>query len=103
MLTSSLFQLLLAAVATAAPQIYVDCENGNVSGDGSSPARAIKSLHAAQEVVRQKLSSGLSGALVVGVAAGTCYLDTPLNFTSADSGRGTSHLAIPNHTHWYFC
>lgn len=83
--------LALATAVSAVPQLYVDCEKGSDSASGNSLNDAKRSFAGAQQAIRNILANQtLQEDLVAHVAAGTCYLDSPLNFTSADSGRGLS-------------
>jgi hypothetical protein len=87
--------LALATAVSAIPQVYVDCENGRDSASGTSLNNAKGSFAGAQQAIRDILASQtLQEDLVAHVAAGTCYLESPLNFTSADSGKGLSPIYL---------
>lgn len=92
MAAASISRLLaLATAVSAVPQLYVDCENGSDSASGNSLNNAKRSFAGAQQAIRNILANQtLQEDLVAHVAAGTCYLDSPLNFTSVDSGKGAS-------------
>jgi hypothetical protein len=96
-MSASLLTRLLALVTavSAIPQVYVDCESGSDSARGTSLNDAKGSFAGAQQAIRDILASQtLQEDLIAHVAAGTCYLDSPLNFTSADSGKGSSPIYL---------
>jgi hypothetical protein len=87
-LVQALFLLLTIALfsfgAHAAGAIfYVDPVHGN----DSSSQGPFQTLERAKNVVRNQISQGMSGDIIVYLREGTYRLSSPLVFTEADSGR----------------
>ena len=78
------FTLVSADEPEAASEIIYVSLAGNDSNDGSA-AKPFKTLARAQQAVLEK-NDTMTGDIVVQIAAGTYYLENPINFTSEDSG-----------------
>lgn len=78
---------LLSSVA--ALDLYVSSAGGTYNADNQpSDGSTFQSLGDAQNAVRSIISKGMTEDITVHIADGTYYLDSPLNFTTADSGHG---------------
>lgn len=79
--------LSLKSVVTAL-DLYVSSDgtsNGPISG--SSSQSSYNGLEQAQNAVRSIIAKGMTEDITIWIADGTFYLDSPLNFTVADSGQ----------------
>jgi hypothetical protein len=66
---------------------YVSPSGSSNSSRLESGSNVFQSIPAAKGAVRAKIASGMSEDITVHVSDGTYYLDSPLNFTTADSGK----------------
>ena len=82
--------LWLAADWTPAAELFVAVD-GNDVNDGSQ-TQPFATLARAQLAVRKLLAGGYDQDVFVTVGSGTYFLDEPLQFTAADSGRGDQHV-----------
>jgi hypothetical protein len=77
-------RLLIASSWLHASEIHVSTK-GKDSNPGTR-SRPVRSLHAAQLLVRPQIRAGLKQPVDVVIAGGTYYLDSPLHLTPEDSG-----------------
>lgn len=78
----------------AAPQRVLHVSpNGDDSADGSAD-RPLKTVPAAQQRMRERLSAGGAKSGRVEIAAGNYTLDKPLEFTPSDSGESVEHPIV---------
>ena len=80
------------AAASAQLMVFVDCENGSDGATGLSASQPLRTLTAAQKLVRQH--RGSPAAVVVTVLPGVCELDAPLLLTDADSGSSATARVV---------
>ncbi|MEH0418345.1 hypothetical protein [Streptomyces sp. B21-083] len=86
------FVVLPARSAHAADaNFYVDPSGGSDSNSGTSTTSAFKTIEKARNAVRT-VNSAMSGDIVVNLRGGTYPLTSPVDFTTADSGRPSSDI-----------
>jgi len=98
-MTFKLFPFVCARAVFNNGDIYVALQ-GNGSSDGSQD-RSFATLERGQAAVRH-INGHLIGDLYDHVAAGTYYLDMPLNFTSVDSvSNGHRIISRADEVQWW--
>ena len=80
------------AAASAQVTVFVDCEHGSDGATGLSALQPLRTLTAAQKLVRQH--HGSPAGVVVTVLPGVCELDAPLLLTDADSGSSATARVV---------
>ena len=96
---------VIATKKSLMTQFYVNPVTGNDVNDGTTRAKAVKTLERAQELVRGITS--WTGDVIVNLAAGEYLQTSTLNFTSADSAengcaviwRGNGDVTITSGRH----
>jgi hypothetical protein len=82
----ALLLVITAAAAQAATVIYVDPTGGDDAHSGATKQLALRSLPAAQQVVRERRAGGEAGAVSVLLAGGMYELPSGLRFDSPLDG-----------------
>lgn len=85
-----------SGVGVQAPRATTDiylATTGDDGHDGSSAAKALKTVHAAQAAVRKALVGATNSDVIVNIGTGEYVFDKPLTLTTADSGGKGSTVA----------
>jgi hypothetical protein len=88
--------ITLIFVSGAYADFYVDGSKGSDKNCGSIK-KPFKTIEKAKAAVREKIKRGMTSDITVAINGGKYFLDSPLSFGSADSGRDGHQVIYRKH------